>query len=66
MAVIAGICGALFGGTLGEIAGLWTAAPGEEASAPADSEAPFVMAVAAGGAATRVWEILYRRGAHDL
>ncbi len=66
MAVTVGACGALFLGTLGEIAGLWTAAPGEDAPAPAEADAPFVMAVEAGGAAGRVAEILHRRGGHDL
>ena len=51
---------------LGEIAGLWTAAPGEDAPAPAGADEPFVLAVAAGGAAGRVAEILRRRGGHDL
>ncbi|MBN9518436.1 hypothetical protein J0H58_07940 [bacterium] len=66
MAVTVGICVALFFGTLGEIAGLWTAAPGEDAPAPAESEAPFVMAVDARGAADRVAEILHRRSGYDL
>ncbi|HEX4607025.1 MAG TPA: hypothetical protein VH092_02355 [Urbifossiella sp.] len=66
MAVTVAVCGALFFGTAGGMIGLWTDRPGEEAPAPAEADTPYVIAVEAGTAAGRAWEILHRRGGHEL
>ena len=60
LATILGICGALFLGTLGGLSGV-----GADNEAPPSLDDPYILTVET-RAADRVWEIMHRRGGHEL
>lgn len=63
--VTCAICGALFLGTAGGMAGLWTERPGATAASHGESD-PFVLAVDAGDKRDEVRAVLRQHGGHDL
>jgi hypothetical protein len=60
LAATLGVCGALFLGTLGGLSGV-----GADDEAPLSLDAPYILTVET-AAADRVWEIIHRRGGHEL
>ncbi|MDY3560923.1 hypothetical protein R5W23_002172 [Gemmata sp. JC673] len=65
LGVTAGVCGAMLVGFFGGWIGMSMHRRGTEAPATDREDGPFVMAVSAGDARPRAWEILHQHG-HDL
>jgi hypothetical protein len=61
LAATLGVCGALFLGTLGGVGGV-----GPDNEAPLSLDDPYILTVETAGSADRVWEIIHRRGGHEL
>ncbi|HEY1187232.1 MAG TPA: hypothetical protein VGE74_06210 [Gemmata sp.] len=65
LGVTSAVSGAMFLGFLGGWIGMSLHRNGVDVPATGPADGPFILAVAAGDAHNRAWEILHRRG-HDL